>query len=170
MSVSDEQLRYLFDAVDTDNSGYLCKKELRELCAKFSIVAEDADAIFDDLDVDGDDQISFDDFRNGFDDYEKSVLAANAPLSPDAVKKAESFENILKGLEEGSNGYEFKSLSNDNLNDDTVFVEPLVKPLAKSRKEKSADGKKSRLVPFSGFRFDLLTRITLSYAVTFISR
>jgi len=95
----DENLHQLFNYWDTDGSGYLCKNELRELCARFNITASDSDAIFADLDRDGDGRISYEDFQSGFDDYEKGVIVSSAQSSTNHTNHAESYENIRKALE-----------------------------------------------------------------------
>ncbi len=94
LSPTDEYLRHLFCNVDADESGYLCKVELRQLCSKFGIADEEADGIFTDLDADGDGKITFEEFRNGFDDYEKGILTGGATSSPLA-----GYENIKKGVD-----------------------------------------------------------------------
>jgi hypothetical protein len=92
----DQNLRQLFNYWDTDRSGYLCKNELRELCARFGITASDSDAIFADLDRDGDGKISFEDFQSGFDDYEKGVMISSIQSSSN---HSGSYESIRKALE-----------------------------------------------------------------------
>lgn len=100
MSETDNQLRQLFIACDTDGSGFIGNDEVRDICAKFGIAAVDADSIFEDLDRDGDGKISFEDFQEGFDDYEKSILVSSAPLSPGFRRNADSLESIKKALEQ----------------------------------------------------------------------
>lgn len=70
----------LFQSCDADESGFIGLQEVRTICNKFGITAEDADNIFLDLDRDGDGQISFEDFREGFKDYENHVLADESSL------------------------------------------------------------------------------------------
>ena len=92
----DENLRQLFNFWDTDRSGFLSRDEMRELCARFSISADEADAIFGDLDRDSDGRISFDDFRTGFDDYEKGLLIDSAK---ELTSTSESYGSLKKALE-----------------------------------------------------------------------
>ena len=73
--MNSETLWDLFNACDTDGSGYIGRDEVRDICSKFSIETEDADAIFENLDRDRDGQISFDDFKEGFTDYERDFSA-----------------------------------------------------------------------------------------------
>lgn len=101
MNETEDQMKLLFNAVDTDGSGFIGMDEVRDICGKFGIAATDADAIFEDLDRDGDGSISLQDFQEGFDDYEKSILISNAaPLSPGFRRNAGSIENITKALEQ----------------------------------------------------------------------
>ena len=79
-NTSDDYLMELFKSCDTDSSGYLSIAELRCLCSKFEISYSDADQIFHDLDMDNDGQISFEDFRLGFDDYEKQILTSSTGI------------------------------------------------------------------------------------------
>jgi len=58
-------------------SGYIDHHEFRDLCASFDINPHDADIIFADLDHDGDNRISFEDFSFGFRDF----------LTPGLIKK-----------------------------------------------------------------------------------
>lgn len=69
--MNTETLWDLFNACDADGSGYIGRDEVRDICSKFSIETEDADGIFESLDRDGDGQISFEDFKEGFKDYER---------------------------------------------------------------------------------------------------
>lgn len=94
----DENLHQIFNYWDSDRSGYLSKNELRELCARFGISAEDSDAIFGDLDRDKDGRISFEDFRTGFDDYEKGLIVS-IDSSKDQTNTSESYGSLKKALE-----------------------------------------------------------------------
>lgn len=76
------QLEQLFRACDTRGTGYLDREELRELCHRFSICSQDADAIFEDLDHDDDGRIDFDDFQKGFRDFLTQLPGGSTP--PDA--------------------------------------------------------------------------------------
>lgn len=76
------QLEQLFRACDTRGTGYLDREELRELCHRFSICSQDADAIFEDLDHDEDGRIDFDDFQKGFRDFLTQLPGGSTP--PDA--------------------------------------------------------------------------------------
>ena len=60
------RLQHLFHRCDTNGTGYIERADFHELCGTFDIGAEDADAIFNDLDHDGDGRISFEDFSFGF--------------------------------------------------------------------------------------------------------
>ncbi|XP_054157334.1 ras and EF-hand domain-containing protein homolog [Oppia nitens] len=99
----DQNLRQVFNYWDTDRSGYLCRDELRELCARFNIKPDDSDGIFDDLDRDSDGRISFDDFRTGFDDYEKGLIITDDINHNDnnnnSNNTSECYGNLKKALE-----------------------------------------------------------------------
>ena len=60
------QIEELFAACDLDNSGYIEKSELLELCADLELTQVEFDDIFRDLDTDGDGKISKADFQSGF--------------------------------------------------------------------------------------------------------
>jgi hypothetical protein len=59
----------LFKTCDTQGKGLIGRPEFRELCDKFGICPEDSDAIFSDLDHDGDGEIDYNDFSYGFRDF-----------------------------------------------------------------------------------------------------
>ena len=67
--MSQERLENLFTKCDRRGTGFIDSQAFRELCASFEIEGEDADFIFYDLDHDGDNKISFDDFAHGFRDF-----------------------------------------------------------------------------------------------------
>ena len=67
--MSQERLENLFSACDRRGTGFIDSQAFRELCASFEIEGEDADSIFTDLDHDGDNKISFEDFAFGFRDF-----------------------------------------------------------------------------------------------------
>ena len=67
--MSQERLENLFTKCDRRGTGFIDSQAFRELCASFEIEGEDADSIFYDLDHDGDNKISFDDFAHGFRDF-----------------------------------------------------------------------------------------------------
>ena len=94
--VIDENLRQLFNFWDTDRSGYLSRDEMRELCARFSISLEESDAIFGDLDRNKDGRVSFEDFRTGFDDYEKGLIVS---LKDSTNTTSESYGSLKKALQ-----------------------------------------------------------------------
>ena len=63
------QLEQLFRACDKRWTGHIGPDEFRDLCAGFDIDPVDSDAIFNDLDHDGDGQVSLEDFAWGFRDF-----------------------------------------------------------------------------------------------------
>ena len=69
IKMSQERLENLFSKCDRRGTGFIDSQAFRELCASFEIEGEDADSIFYDLDHDGDNKISFEDFSHGFRDF-----------------------------------------------------------------------------------------------------
>ena len=69
LTMSQERLENLFTKCDRRGTGFIDSQAFRELCASFEIEGEDADFIFYDLDHDGDNKISFEDFAHGFRDF-----------------------------------------------------------------------------------------------------
>lgn len=113
----DSQLRRLFTACDTDGSGFIGVEEVRDICSKFGIPEVDGDAIFEDLDRDGDGKVSFEDFHAGFDEYEKSILTCTLPLSPgfQLIRTAGSIDNIKKALEQEAKDRNGEKMRNEQL-------------------------------------------------------
>ncbi|XP_076317984.1 ras and EF-hand domain-containing protein homolog [Tachypleus tridentatus] len=85
--MASAELENLFKACDTRGTGYLGQDEVRELCAKFGIISQDADAIFEDLDHDGDGKIDFEDFSKGFTDF---LTLSSTPPTKDTDIAAQS--------------------------------------------------------------------------------
>ena len=85
------QLRRLFETCDRHKRGWIGRREFSELCASFDIGADDCGAIFDDLDRDGDERISFDDFASGFREF-------LAPSPAQGSDKRRGRVNALKQL------------------------------------------------------------------------
>lgn len=67
--MAERQLIELFHSCDKKGTGRIGPEEFRNLCAEFDIDPADSDAIFADLDHDGDGQVSLDDFAWGFRDF-----------------------------------------------------------------------------------------------------
>ena len=78
----EKLLENLFNTFDTRQTGYLGKSELRHLCKGISLTEDEFDTIFTELDTDGDNKISKDDFVRGFADSHELFLQEGSPLSP----------------------------------------------------------------------------------------
>ena len=73
MAADPEALGQLFRAVDTDNSGTIDERELSAICP--DLTEDEVHYVFGELDVDGDGEISLEEFSKGFQDI-RSALAA----------------------------------------------------------------------------------------------
>lgn len=74
LAMSDLQLEQLFKTCDKKGTGQIGPVEFRELCTGFEIQPADSDAIFADLDHDGDGKVSLEDFAYGFREYLNSNM------------------------------------------------------------------------------------------------
>jgi Ca2+-binding EF-hand superfamily protein len=61
----EEDLRDAFNMFDADRSGYIDREEVRILMKKLAqtLTEDEISAIMDEVDLDGDGEISFDEFR-----------------------------------------------------------------------------------------------------------
>uniref|UniRef100_T1JN85 EF-hand domain-containing protein n=1 Tax=Strigamia maritima TaxID=126957 RepID=T1JN85_STRMM len=63
------RLEQLFVACDKNGSGFIGRCELRDLCAGLGLGCTEADALFADLDRNGDGRIDLEDFAAGFREF-----------------------------------------------------------------------------------------------------
>ena len=121
--MSQERLENLFKACDKRGTGFIDSPAFRELCASFEIEGEDADFIFADLDHDGDNRISFEDFAFGFRDFltpgarRGSAQLGLTPPSPQVKRqtfrknsgnKSELVNETLPSIEENKKSIYYK--------------------------------------------------------------
>merc|ERR1712151_1080193 len=66
VEMKQDDMQELFDSVDTDKSGQICLKELKVMLYHLDLPTKDATVLMKNLDKDGDSQLSFEEFRNGF--------------------------------------------------------------------------------------------------------
>jgi Ca2+-binding EF-hand superfamily protein len=61
----DKELRDAFDVFDSDRSGFIDRKELKKLMKKLgqALSDEELDAMMEEVDANGDGEISFDEFK-----------------------------------------------------------------------------------------------------------
>ncbi|XP_066995628.2 ras and EF-hand domain-containing protein homolog [Anabrus simplex] len=85
MASGERQLQQLFRACDKQGSGHIGPDEFRELCTGFDIGPADSDAIFVDLDHDGDGKVSLEDFAWGFRDFLNPDSTSSRRPSVDVV-------------------------------------------------------------------------------------
>lgn len=69
------ELQDFIKTCELDGCRYVDIDAFRDLCGRLNISAHDADLIFEDLDLDNDGKISFEDFSKGFSNF---VSASNA--------------------------------------------------------------------------------------------
>ncbi|XP_067138671.1 ras and EF-hand domain-containing protein homolog isoform X2 [Centruroides vittatus] len=84
--MAENQLEKLFKECDVQGTGYLCQEGMRELCARVSVCVQDADAIFQTLDTDGDGKITFNDISTGLLEF----LNQNSNSQKDGCKTPDS--------------------------------------------------------------------------------
>ncbi|XP_070760986.1 ras and EF-hand domain-containing protein homolog [Enoplosus armatus] len=72
-----ERLRTLFHAYDVDNSGQIERNEFLTICAELQVSAEEADRIFNRLDVDQDGTVTLQEFISGFHDRYGEVMESD---------------------------------------------------------------------------------------------
>ena len=67
----ENRLRLLFHTYDADNSGQIEKDEFYTICRELSVPYQEADRIFNRLDVDKDGTVTLEEFISGFRDQQK---------------------------------------------------------------------------------------------------
>lgn len=82
-------LKKLFTACDRRGGGTIGRCEFSQLCVSFGIGADDAAAIFANLDRDADGVVNFDDFSLGFNDFLKMQTSSSDP-APSNISNASS--------------------------------------------------------------------------------
>ncbi|KAL7641872.1 UNVERIFIED_CONTAM: hypothetical protein RMT77_007746 [Armadillidium vulgare] len=68
-NTTEEELIHLFRICDRRDKGFIIREELEELCSSLGITKDESDVLFNDLDVDNDGKISFEDFSLGFAEF-----------------------------------------------------------------------------------------------------
>ncbi|KAI5699398.1 ras and EF-hand domain-containing protein-like isoform X1 [Diaphorina citri] len=125
--MSDLQLEELFKTCDKKGTGQIGPEEFRELCTGFDIQPTDSDAIFADLDHDGDGKVSLEDFAYGFREFLnsdarrlKSNVNAGAMSSEGPERRNSDVQNawslLLAGIGE-ANVHKFLNTSGKKLAD-----------------------------------------------------
>jgi len=66
IQLKQDDMEDLFHSVDTDKSGFIDSKELKVMLYHLDLPTKDAIAMMKKLDKNGDDKLSFDEFRDGF--------------------------------------------------------------------------------------------------------
>ena len=66
VTTKHEDMRVLFDSIDKDKSGYIELNELKLMLYHLDLPIKNASILMSKLDKDGDEQLSFDEFRAGF--------------------------------------------------------------------------------------------------------
>ncbi|XP_022190679.2 ras and EF-hand domain-containing protein homolog [Nilaparvata lugens] len=96
--MTDPRLEDLFRSCDKKGTGLIGPDEFRELCAGFDIGPADSDAIFEDLDHDGDGKISLNDFAWGFRNF-LSLDSENRRLSNEIAQDVSRLSSMRRQSE-----------------------------------------------------------------------
>ncbi|KAG8181561.1 hypothetical protein JTE90_017311 [Oedothorax gibbosus] len=91
------QLQHFFKTFDPEGTKSVDREAFRDLCSRLNIANDDADVIFEDLDLDLDGRISFTDFSRGFSNFMSTADEANvAQAQASAMEAEESSEEATK--------------------------------------------------------------------------
>lgn len=81
------QLQEFFKTCEIDGNQSVDVDAFRDLCSRLNISNQDADLIFEDLDLDNDGKISFSDFSKGFSNFLASSTSVDVNMQEETVKK-----------------------------------------------------------------------------------
>ncbi|GBN96113.1 hypothetical protein AVEN_228831-1 [Araneus ventricosus] len=84
------QLQQFFKACDPEGTRSVDIEAFRDLCSRLNIAREDADVIFEDLDLDRDGRISFTDFSRGFSNFISTTEACDVSSIQDQDPEIDS--------------------------------------------------------------------------------
>lgn len=99
-SYTEDNVKEIFEAWDLDENGFIDKEELASCCSELNLSQEQLNSLFIQLDLDGDNKISLDDFSKGFQSvcslFHTDVQPENAEL-----KETRKFDRLLETFDVG---------------------------------------------------------------------
>lgn len=93
----EDDIKEIFHAWDLDENGFIDGNELARCCSDLSLTSEQINTLFDELDVDGDKQISLQDFSKGFQRV-YSLFQEENELSNAESRDSKKFNKLLDAL------------------------------------------------------------------------
>ncbi|XP_054717709.1 ras and EF-hand domain-containing protein-like isoform X2 [Uloborus diversus] len=99
------QLQNFFKYCDPDGTKSVDREAFRDLCNRLNITNQDADLIFEDLDLDNDGRISFEDFSRGFSNFLSTADMCDTEFT--------SYQTEMEQPEEATKHHVWSTLTNE---------------------------------------------------------
>lgn len=98
-SYTEDDVKDIFRAWDLNENGFIDRKELACCCSELNLSEEQLNRLFAELDVDGDNKISLDDFSKGFQSVCSLFHKDVEPTANGEIKETRKFEKLLEEVE-----------------------------------------------------------------------
>ncbi|XP_068722019.1 ras and EF-hand domain-containing protein-like isoform X2 [Montipora capricornis] len=98
-SYTEDDVKGIFRAWDLNENGFIDRKELACCCSELNLSEEQLNQLFAELDVDGDNKISLDDFSKGFQSVCSLFHMDVEPTANGEIKETRKFEKLLEEVE-----------------------------------------------------------------------